>query len=133
MICKSKLIEEITPLLKQMGYKKRGFTWIKQNDDVYTVFNIQGSQYDKNYYYINLGICIKKLYDTPTKIADCQIIERVNENVIEQIDSSDIIISIVNLWNDKYDNIKKLKEKAYEHKLPTMTRSDAVTYLLTVK
>ena len=63
-IDKEKLISEITAPLKSMGYKKRSNTWIKQSDsemNVFIVINIQGSQFDKKDYYVNLGVYIQAL------------------------------------------------------------------------
>lgn len=52
---KQELIERLSPMLKEKGYKKVKQTWHKQNSDLIIVFNIQNSSYSKEDYYINLG------------------------------------------------------------------------------
>lgn len=130
MLHKQELIDNLIPILHKIGYKKRRNTWIKHNPDTITVFNIQGSQYDKDFYYINLGICIKELLDSPTKISDCHFYERIDEKTTRRIDDIEVIIKLIELWDQRYDSVDKLKEKQYAHQLPKFCDSNAVSYLL---
>lgn len=43
MTNKQKLIEDLTPLLKERGYRKQKQTWYRQGTDLVIVFNIQNS------------------------------------------------------------------------------------------
>ena len=47
MTNKQKLIEDLTPLLKERGYRKQKQTWYRQGTDLVIVFNIQNSAYDE--------------------------------------------------------------------------------------
>ena len=51
-------ISEIKPLLKAMGYRKNGNYWYKAVNDLTFCVNVQGLQWDKNDYYVNIGIAI---------------------------------------------------------------------------
>ncbi len=51
---KQKLITELTPLLKEKGYKKKGSTWYKDKSDLRILFMIDHSNYSKEEYYIIL-------------------------------------------------------------------------------
>lgn len=75
MTNKQKLIEDLTPLLKERGYRKQKQTWYRQGTDLVIVFNIQNSAYDEEGFYINLGIIIKKLMGEHDGICltNCQI------------------------------------------------------------
>ncbi len=132
MLDKQFLINEIAPALKAMNYKKRGNKWVKEMNGVYSVFHIQGSQYGKEMYYINLGISIAALGNKPAKISDCQIFERLDEKTVSKISDMEAVVKIVCLWEDKYGSVEKLKEKAFSHSLPAMTSRAARGYLLTV-
>lgn len=128
---KETLISEITPQLKAMGYKKRNSTWIKQSDpeaELFVVLNIQGSQYDKNDYYVNLGVYIKALgqKSTPTCITDCQMQERITVD----INSSELFRKIIEKWEDIYGLYARVYDKALENDLPKLTDKRLYSYLL---
>ncbi len=76
------LIEEVKKPLKEMGYKKRNLTWVKNNDDeINIIINIRRSQYDIGNYYLNLGVYIRSLGTSEfpkIKLSDCQMQERIN-------------------------------------------------------
>ena len=126
-IRKSEVISEITPLLKKMGYKKRNITWVLPQKDLDVVFNIQGSQFDTEMYYINLGIYIHELGEKKNpSISSCQIIERVNQD----FNNVKLIIDVINKWNEWYGDLSLLRSKALENKLPKCTHKNVYGYLL---
>ena len=130
-ITKSELVSEIKPLLKNMGYKKRNTTWIKKSDDnISIVVNIQGSQYDKEDHYINLGVYINDLgtKEIPS-ILDCHLMERVRTD----IDSAQMMIKIVEKWEDWYGTHDRIRGKISEQKMPMMTQKNVYAYFLVKK
>lgn len=56
-----KLIEFAKPYLKEKGYKKKNKRWIKDIGEFTLSFYIQGSQWDKDDYYIRPGVFINRL------------------------------------------------------------------------
>ena len=130
---KEKIIEELIPLLKKEGYLKRRQTWYKESDDLVIVFNVQNSQYDRDAYYVNLGIIIKKIetQDYKTYCLDaCHIVERVANN--GHIFTAEEYISILRKWEEWYGTLPKLREKAIENRLPRQTWGYARTFLTTL-
>ena len=133
---KQTLIESLSPMLKEKGYKKAKQTWHKQDSDLIIVFNIQNSSYDKEDYYINLGIIIKKLMGEHTGICltNCQIQYRVpttNEKGVAL--SPETLLNILNLWEQWYGNLPSLRKKAGEGKLPIYSTGEALSFLTTVR
>lgn len=61
IISEEKLIEFAKPYLKERGFKKRNKWWTKDTGEFTLSFYIQGSQYDKEDYYIRPGVFINKL------------------------------------------------------------------------
>ena len=49
--------------LKERGFKKSKLTWIKSNEELTVIFNIQKSQYSNDNWYYNLGIGINVLHE----------------------------------------------------------------------
>lgn len=132
---KQELIERLSPMLKEKGYKKVKQTWHKQNSDLIIVFNIQNSSYSKEDYYINLGIIIKELMDEHDGICitNCQIQQRVPTTDTNGIIlPPEILLNILNLWEQWYGNLHSLRIKAIEGKLPITSTGQAVSFLTTV-
>jgi|O1111metagenome_2_1110795.scaffolds.fasta_scaffold11634_3 hypothetical protein len=130
-IDKETLISQITPQLKTMGYKKRNNTWAKQSDpemNIFIVINIQGSQYDKKDYYINLGVYIQALgqKNIPTCISDCQMQERITV----EINSSELLLKIIEKWENTYGLYNQIYDKVLENKMPKFTDKKLYSYFL---
>lgn len=130
-IDKETLISQITPQLKTMGYKKRNNTWAKQSDpemNIFIVINIQGSQYDKKDYYINLGVYIQALgqKNIPTCISDCQMQERITV----EINSSELLLKIIEKWENTYGLYNQIYDKVLENKMPKFTDKRSYSYFL---
>lgn len=131
IIDKETLISQITPQLKTMGYKKRNNTWAKQSDpemNIFIVINIQGSQYDKKDYYINLGVYIQALgqKNIPTCISDCQMQERITV----EINSSELLLKIIEKWENTYGLYNQIYDKVLENKMPRFTDKKLYSFFL---
>lgn len=131
IIDKETLISQITPQLKTMRYKKRNNTWAKQSDpemNIFIVINIQGSQYDKKDYYINLGVYIQALgqKNIPTCISDCQMQERITV----EINSSELLLKIIEKWENTYGLYNQIYDKVLENKMPKFTDKKLYSYFL---
>ena len=132
---KKQLIYDLTVLLKAKKYKKNKQTWYKENDDLIVVFNIQNSCYSDNYY-INVGIIIKKLQKEHKGICitNCDIQERIPEkNKYGSYVSAEVLIQALELWEKWYGEIKSLRIKALEGKLPLQSTAEAISFLTTVR
>ena len=53
---KLSFISTIKPLLKERGYGKSGNYWYKYTNEIVFCINVQGSQWDKDDYYTEIGI-----------------------------------------------------------------------------
>lgn len=133
LIC-DELIDDLKKPLKEKGYKKNRYNWYKAIDNLIVVFSIQHSQYGKDLWYYNFGIGINELENKPiTSISKCQIVERLDAEINGKMLSADNLIQAITHWEEKYGDIKKLRIKAVENKLPPMTTKQAVTYLTTIR
>lgn len=136
MTNKQKLIEDLTPLLKERGYRKQKQTWYRQGTDLVIVFNIQNSAYDEEGFYINLGIIIKKLMGEHDGICltNCQIRQRISgQNERRTLLTAEKLMKVLDLWEQWYGNLPGLRQKALEGKLPIESESRAVSFLTTVR
>lgn len=126
-IAKKDLIYQVKQLLKDNGYKKRNLTWVKYNDDIGIVVNIQGSQYDVDSYYVNLGVYIKPLGNKEfPSISDCQLQERVNVQIKDTI----FLMNIIDKWTAWYGTSDKIRKKINEGKMPMLTDKKIYAYYL---
>ncbi len=128
------IIEKIKEPMKSNGYKKKNLNWFKTNGTITLLFNIQKSQYGSDLWYYNFGIGLNELKDKPISyISMCQITERLDMKLNGKELSPDILLKAILSWENKYGDLKKLQNKAFEGKLPKTTTRHALTYLTTVK
>ena len=125
-LSKEQLIECFKPVFKQSGFKKMRTNWRKTTDDLIFVLNIQGSQWDKEDYYINVGVYIKSLgtEQNPTEYS-CHIRSRIDE----RDRSCSSICNEIMEWFEKHGSIQKLKLLRSQDNLPLFTKIDAKNYL----
>ena len=64
------LIDYVKPYLKSKGFKKKNKRWTKDIGEFTLCFYIEGSQWDKDDYYIRPGIFINELMSIPTFYGD---------------------------------------------------------------
>lgn len=53
---KKDFVVEVAIELKKLGYRKNGFYWYKPMEEYILYVNVQGSQWDKDDYYVELGV-----------------------------------------------------------------------------
>jgi hypothetical protein len=124
-LSKEELIERLKPVLKEQGFKKTKTTWRKSVDGLVLVLNVQGSQWSKEDYYINLGVYIQELgpRENPTENI-CHIQTRVEEN--QEFES---LVDEVLGWFERYGDLAKLRTLKSQNSLPAMTMVVAHEYL----
>lgn len=130
-INKEKLISEIISPLKANGYKKRSTTWVKSSDlknGIFTIINIQGSQFDKNDYYVNLGVYIQALGEksAPSCISDCHMQQRITS----EINSSELFLQVIEKWESYYGSYDHIYERVLMNKMPMLTDKRLSSYFL---
>ncbi|MBE6902192.1 MAG: DUF4304 domain-containing protein [Ruminococcaceae bacterium] len=129
MLTKEQIICEITPLMRELGFKKRKTTWYLCKDDITVVFNIQNSQYDRDAYYINLGTNIKKLNNVIyPSISSCCLWQRIDVDFI----SCSQIVQTVKLWIAWYGSIEAIRSKVVEKRMPMTTKKVLYEYISTL-
>ena len=57
---KQEFLAAIREPLKAEGYRKKGFYWYKTVNDLVFCLNLQGSQWDKDDYYFQVGAALHK-------------------------------------------------------------------------
>ncbi len=125
---KEEIILYSKELLKKMGYKKRNTTWVKKVDEeIFIVVNIQGSQFDKSDFYINLGVYIRPLGNKEMPaISDCHLSERINAD----IDLNSLFEGIVKKWEEWYGTSEAIYARALTGKMPMFTDKRVYGYFL---
>lgn len=64
---KQEFLDAIREPLKAEGYRKKGFYWYKKANDLVFCINLQGSQWNKDDYYFQIGAALyKEDSETPT-------------------------------------------------------------------
>jgi hypothetical protein len=125
-LSKEQLIECFKPVFKQCRFKKMRTNWRKTTDDLIFVLNIQGSQWCKEDYYINVGVYIRALgaEQNPPEYS-CHIRSRIDE----RDKSCSSICNEILEWFEKHESIQKLKLHRSQNNLPLVTTVDAKNYL----
>jgi hypothetical protein len=114
--------------MKKEGFLKDKNNWRKELNDIILLFNIQGSSYDKNDFYVNLGIFFKDLKDKKKPaVSDCHIIQRA------EIKGSDekYLVAYSIIWLKRYDTVKKIYFSYINGELTANMTVDAKKYLTT--
>ncbi len=125
-LSKEQLIECFKPVFKQCGFKKMRTNWRKTTDDLIFVLNIQGSQWSKEDYYINVGVYIKALGEDQNPAEyKCHIRSRFDE----RNKSCNLLCNEILEWFETYGTIQKLKSHKNQNSLPIVTTVDAKKYL----
>jgi hypothetical protein len=81
----NKMIQEVfKPIFKANGFKKNGATWHHVGEELVKVFNIQGSQWSR-YFYFNIGLYLRELGndEKPTEFK-CHVRFRVERLLSEE-------------------------------------------------
>ena len=95
---KGSLIEASKAHFKAQGFKKRNNSWFKFSDSLVACFNVQGSQFNKDYYYINVGIVVLGVDEKPQLgLGSWHIQDRVS---VEDKTVNDML-SEVDAWLEK--------------------------------
>ncbi|MGO4890645.1 DUF4304 domain-containing protein [Anaerobacillus sp. MEB173] len=125
-ITKEQLIDCLKPVFKLHGFKKERTTWRKTTEDIIFVLNIQGSQWSKEDYYINVAIYIRAMgVEKNPPFYSCHIQSRIDERE----KSWNSICSEILDWFEKHGEIHKLKILLEQNDLPLPTTLDAKKYL----
>lgn len=114
------LIEQITPYLKEQGYKKKNKRWTKNIGEFTLVFYLQGSAYDVDDYYIRPGIFINNLPQKPADFYGHFMIDLEHTNVTDVIAQYE---KFVIEWTNKPLIKKRVAERvAWEKRHPLNKR-----------
>ncbi|MCA0753727.1 DUF4304 domain-containing protein [Paenibacillus sp. N4] len=116
-LTKEELIERLKQVFEEKGFKKSKTTWRKLTDDLILVLNVQGSQWNEDNFYINVGVYIKalELEQNPTGNV-CHLRDRIEQN-----QTFESLVKEVLDWFEKHGEIKKLRLLNQQNSLPLMT------------
>ncbi|MFO7526852.1 MAG: DUF4304 domain-containing protein [Ignavibacteriaceae bacterium] len=105
------LVTSLKPLLENYGFRNEGLNWFYENESIIKIFNIQKSQFGKQFY-LNIGIKIKVLESKITySFAGSQVGTRLDTLVRKEI------LDFENDINNKVrakEIIKMLNSNPYE-------------------
>ena len=126
------IISDLTPILKNHGYKKNRLTWSKSAEELTILFSIQKSQYGNDIWYYNFGIAINALLEKQTaSISRCHITQRLDNTRNGKPWSADDLLNAIKIFENKYGSMHCLRTAAIENRLPLQSTRRAITYLTT--
>ena len=77
---------QLSPLLKEQGFKKQRLNWRKDMGSSFAVLNVQISPWGDRSYYINVGIYLKSLGEETAPIHNnCHVPERLEHESAESL------------------------------------------------
>jgi hypothetical protein len=125
------LTATLTPKLKEIGFRKRRLTWYREQDGLTLVFAVLRSQFGSDLWYYSFGIGLHALTLPPvTTISKCQIREQTEMRKADgTLFSPDEILHLIRFWAEQYGDIRQLRIRALQNRLPKMTEQSAVSYL----
>ena len=136
MLTKEELVAGLAVLLKEKGCRKNRQTWSRKKEGLTLVLNIQNSQWDKETYYINLGVHLDAL-DPDRKtvcFSNCQIVQSIPAcDADGKQYPPEKVSAIFDLWDEWYGTLEKLRNRATNNQMPTVTSAEAWTYLTTYR
>ena len=95
----------ISTSLAVLGFKKRGNSWYRSNDEVVQVVNLQKSQWGEQYYE-NLGVLIRILDDTlMPRPARCHLVARLSM-LVQNNSGEDYVIDLEK--PEPFNNIQRV-------------------------
>ena len=98
---KKEFMEQISPVLKQLNYRKRGSYWYKTVDSHICCINVQGSQWDTDDYYVQIGLCLlPSKYKHPTILQWYCRHRCVGKNGEINISPQELLSSMENVFNN---------------------------------
>lgn len=131
---KQELIDKLIPLLKEKGYKKKDHTWYKETADLVILFHIQHSYYSQTEYSIILGVAIKAINNNKGLSLNGDITHEISsKNEKGEFLSPEILVSVLEFWEQQFGDLTKLRKKAVEGNLPICSSGKAITFLTTVR
>ncbi len=109
----------LTAELKSRKYRKNKLTWHKKTDDGLTVvFSIQKSQYGADVWYYNFGVIIDDLAERQSvSYSACHVLYRVDQYIRGIMVTTGDIIQILDLWENRFGDMRSLRLQAIEGKL----------------
>ena len=123
-----KLVCELAPKLKSLGYRKNRLNWYRNYGNLSTMFAIQKSQYSNDKWYYIYGVCLHEITDKrPNSISSCQISYRLDHGL-----TVEGIVHLLKSWENRCDELAKPRRLAVTGELPGIASQDAIRYLTTV-
>ncbi len=65
---KQDFVANITPRLKELGFKKKKFYWYRTDQELIQCICVEGSQWNVNNYYVSIGWAIKTQNNFPSQL-----------------------------------------------------------------
>ena len=125
------MTEPLSAALKDRGYRKQKLTWFQRFEDTTVVFAVQKSQFSADVWYYQYGIGINAFYDTEIRsLSRCDIVYRLNQTLNGVCVTPEHLLRVLELWETDYGkDLRQLRRKAVENKLPRTTSQKAIRYL----
>lgn len=122
---------ELIPEFKRRGYKKRRLTWYKRCSDTTILFWLQKSQFSKDVWYYNFCVGFNSFWEREiTSYEHCDISNRFDQVYDDRVLTAEFLIAYLDKWEERYSDLRTIRELARSDKLPFFTTIRAESYLL---
>ena len=112
---KQEFIETIRDPLKKEGFRKAGLYWYKRSNDIIYCINLQGSQWDKDNYYFQIGVAEYKENCTSPTLLHWLFRHRCEGNSGERnVLPSEALLCVSNTFRD-INCLAELEEFLQDH------------------
>ena len=114
-----RLAQNVAPVMKQAGFKKKGQSWRFATVETIAVLNLQKSQWGPGYY-VNLGVLIRALDPHPQPdVFSCQIQTRLAE-LLPKFDAARELFDFSNSKYDTGEGYMEMAEVVRSYALPLL-------------
>lgn len=97
---KKEFISKVKPILKSKGYIKKNNYWYLINNDILLCINVEGSQWSKDDYYVNVGMADKIENNFPSIIKWKWVYRCIGENGDLNISVNDFLLCTTNIFKE---------------------------------
>ncbi|MDR2090967.1 MAG: DUF4304 domain-containing protein, partial [Clostridiales bacterium] len=116
---KAIFLEKLKVDLKAKGYSRKNLNWFKNDGFVTFCLNFQNSQFDRENFFLYVGIIVNKLNPSgESKMVNCHIRDRLG-----YADTMDGTIKKILDWFELFSTREKIIEAYQNDKLPDFVRN----------
>lgn len=122
-------VTALTPLLRELGYKKVNYTWHKNKQGVTILFSVMRDSPQSITWKYGFGIGIEELSQTRiTKIKHCQLQQIFRRSRYGYDWAVHELVAALDYWEQQYGSLRALNTAAIRNTLPPNTPPNVIKH-----